>query len=304
MPISGHRIISLGLDIMFTLRLLLAVGFVLYLGGCQTTTITGSINGQPSQNRSAAMPVGQEVVPPFGYIGFCLRNPEECQSQASGLQNAAFETALAPPVHLSTDKWLELNHVNDYVNRTVRPVDDLALHNRAEWWSYPTANGGDCEDYALLKRKLLIERGWPANSLLLSVVKQWDGAGHAVLLAVTQQGEYVLDNQSWEVSLWADAPYTWIKRQSRHHPYVWVNLDADRQSQGSMRSAELPPKGMKDRQFPGSDKPAVVASASRKALPAKLRNSVGDTTKTKRVADVSAAIPLRLYRETSSGLGD
>lgn len=199
---------------------------------------------------TASQPVGQEVVPPFGYIGFCLRNPEDCQSQASSLKVAAFETKLEPPVHLTDDKWLQLNHVNDFVNRTVLPVDDLALHDRAEWWSYPTASGGDCEDFAMQKRKLLIARGWPANTLLLTVAKQWDGAGHAVLIAVTDRGEYVLDNQNWKVTLWHEAPYQWVKRQSRHHPYVWVNLDAGRQTQGSMTLSEPMPNAMDKRAFP------------------------------------------------------
>ena len=199
--------------------------------------VSGYSSAAAAQN---VQPVGREIVPPLGYIGFCLRNVEDCQRSQDKRDTVKLDKA----------KWRELNHINDYVNQTIRPADDLALHNRTDWWSYPSKNRGDCEDYALLKRKLLIEQGWPANSLLLSIVKQWDGKGHAVLLAVTQQGEYVLDNQSWKIELWQETSYQWIKRQSKHHPYVWVNLDAKRQPETPMTLSEPIPLGLDERPFP------------------------------------------------------
>lgn len=126
---------------------------------------------------------------------------------------------------LTAAAWSELNQVNEYVNRTVPQVSDRQIHGRDEWWAYPTAQGGDCEDIALMKRKLLIERGWAPENLLLAVVHEWNGEGHAVLVVKTDRGEFVLDNRNWEIVAWSDAPYRWIKRQSRHRPYIWVNLD-------------------------------------------------------------------------------
>ncbi|MBV1885854.1 MAG: transglutaminase-like cysteine peptidase [Parvibaculaceae bacterium] len=206
----------------------------LIISGCTSATTAQDIQ-----------PIGQEIVPPFGYIGFCLRNAEDCQPSKNPLATVTLDKA----------KWHELNHVNEYVNQTIHPADDLSLHNRAEWWSYPSKNFGDCEDYALLKRKLLIERGWPANALLLSVVKRWDGVGHAVLLAVTHQGEYVLDNDNWKIEPWQDTPYLWIKRQSKHHPYVWVNLNANRQPKTPMTLTEPIPDELDKRNFPKMEPP-------------------------------------------------
>ena len=54
---------------------------------------------------------------------------------------------------------------------------------------------GDCEDYALLKRHTLIRKGWPVGSLLLTVVRDEKGEGHAVLTARTKQGDFILDNK-------------------------------------------------------------------------------------------------------------
>ena len=89
---------------------------------------------------------------------------------------------------------------------------------------FPT-KGGDCEDMALLKRSLLIKKGWPRDALLMATARDQQGAGHAVLVAVTDKGDFVLDNRNWAIVSWRNAPYTWIKRQSREHPAIWVKLD-------------------------------------------------------------------------------
>ncbi len=44
---------------------------------------------------------------------------------------------------------------------------------------------GDCEDYALLKRKMLMQAGWPREALLMTVVRDKKGEGHAVLTVKT-----------------------------------------------------------------------------------------------------------------------
>lgn len=213
------------------------------LSGCATAT--AGIPNTPPQ--SSHMKTGSEVVPPFGYIGFCMRSPGECQkapikSLSDLMPDANFHQMDVlnqfadhqPSVDLSSGKrWFELNRVNDFVNSSVWPLKDSAQYGRLEWWAYPTAKGGDCEDYALLKRKLLIGRGWPIGSLTLAVAKLWDGTGHAVLIVVTQQGEYVLDNQRGEILPWHAAPYAWIQRQSSHDPQKWVNLDPAREPQAT-----------------------------------------------------------------------
>ncbi len=129
------------------------------------------------------------------------------------------------PFILTAARWQELASVNNQVNDQVRAVTDDVLYQRSEWWSYPTNNAGDCEDYVLLKRKLLIAKGWPASSLLITVAKLWNGEGHAVLVAVTDKGEFVLDNMERDVMSWREAPYQWVSRQSQEDPKRWVNLD-------------------------------------------------------------------------------
>jgi len=53
-----------------------------------------------------------------------------------------------------------------------------------------TDGHGDCEDYALLKRKLLLQAARPRPALLITVARDRNGDGHAVLTVKRQsQGD-------------------------------------------------------------------------------------------------------------------
>ena len=90
--------------------------------------------------------------------------------------------------------------------------------------AYPTNKKGDCEDYVLLKRRILMERGWPESTLLITVVRDQNNEGHAVLTVRTDKGDFVLDNKRRDIVRFADTPYTYIKRQSERNPLVWISL--------------------------------------------------------------------------------
>lgn len=154
---------------------------------------------------------------PVGHAEFCRSHASEC-----GANNP-----VVPAVSLTEDLWQQLLAVNASVNGTVAPVTDEQLYQVAEFWTYP--NGyGDCEDYALAKRRALINAGWPASTLLMAVVKQANGEGHAVLMVRTDRGDLVLDNQVGSVDLWNATPYKFIKRQSQADAGKWVDMIDDR----------------------------------------------------------------------------
>lgn len=212
----------------------------LTLGGCQApqNAFEAGMNADPGNTTAgvhlaaARMPDGQQVTPPYGYIGFCLRDPKECE----GGTNAPRDVAMNP------QRWAELNKVNDWVNRNVPQYEDTQLFGRSEWWTIADPKiGGDCEDLALLKQKMLEERGWPLEALTIAVVREWNGAGHAVLVVATDKGDLVLDNKNWKIVSWQDAPYSWVKRQSRKRPYIWVSLDTNKPA--TLANATLPPLG-------------------------------------------------------------
>ncbi len=108
--------------------------------------------------------------------------------------------------------------------RQYRPLTDMDHWGVVEKWSYPDDGKGDCEDYVLLKRRMLMQAGWPREALLITVVRDKKGDGHAVLTVKTDKGDFVLDNQEEQVLLWSDTGYRFVKRQSQGNPNNWVSL--------------------------------------------------------------------------------
>ena len=162
---------------------------------------------------------------PYGFVQFCSRMPEECQQGPMEEQRMS-----ATPQRLA-----ELDNVNRAVNREIAPATDLEVYGQAEYWTIPV-HRGDCEDYALLKRKRLIARGWPESSLLMTVVRDEKGEGHAVLTARTLQGDFILDNKIDEVKVWHRTRYDFVMRQSYLNPTIWMSLDP---AEGSNTTAPM-----------------------------------------------------------------
>jgi predicted transglutaminase-like cysteine proteinase len=70
----------------------------------------------------------------------------------------------------------------------------------------------------------LLEAGWPREALLITVVRDKKGDGHAVLTVKTDKGDFILDNQEDQILLWSDTGYRFVKRQSQSDPNIWVAL--------------------------------------------------------------------------------
>lgn len=151
--------------------------------------------------------------PPIGHVRFCQRYPRDCEKYRHRTNR----------ISLNKTRWRQLVTINRAVNKAIKPITDQDNHGTIEYWDYPSSSG-DCEDYVLLKRRLLAENGWPENSLLITVVRDEEGAGHAVLTVRTKQGDYLLDNKRDEVTAWNKVPYRFVKMQSANHPKYWVSL--------------------------------------------------------------------------------
>jgi predicted transglutaminase-like cysteine proteinase len=157
--------------------------------------------------------VGGLTSVPIGASDFCRAHRADCSP--NGRPQAV--TALTPAL------WAQLLSVNDRVNTDVVQVTDEAQYQVTEYWTYPQGYG-DCEDIALEKRRELIAGGWNPSTLLMTVVRQENGEGHAVLTVRTDRGDLVLDNQDGRVLVWNETPYQFLKRQSQTNPSQWVSL--------------------------------------------------------------------------------
>ncbi|ESZ72988.1 hypothetical protein X727_04960 [Mesorhizobium sp. L103C119B0] len=166
----------------------------------------------------AYMHTGGRTTQPVGHYEFCQKLPQEC----------AQRTPKQAPVELTRKLWAAIVDVNNSVNTRIVPRTDMEMWGKEEVWSYPGSGFGDCEDYALEKRRELMALGVPAGNLLMTVARQQNGDGHAVLTVRTSLGEFILDNLESKVLSWTDTDYTYLKRQSDQNSGVWVTINDGR----------------------------------------------------------------------------
>jgi predicted transglutaminase-like cysteine proteinase len=195
------------------------------LAGYFVTSMALKATASPSPSRLAVghlsrwEPVGAQTRRPIGWYNLCQTQAEECRA---GPQQPVNVELTAEARHLLSTVTALANHV------IIAQTDDDHYHldrkTLIDWWTYPDDGAGDCSDYMLLKRKMLIEAGWPRSAALATVVIDQHGEGHAVLTVTTDQGDYVLDNLTDKLLRWDQTGYAFVKRQSREDENIWVAI--------------------------------------------------------------------------------
>ena len=187
--------------------------------GCTALIVMVSLTtAQAANERPLFISVGPSARAPIGWTDFCAQSPRECDGRPLEARD----------VVLSQKAWKDLARINTWVNDSIKPMTDMDHWGVIERWSYPDDGYGDCEDYVLLKRRMLMEAGWPRAALLITVVREKNGNGHAVLTVKTDKGEFILDNQEDQILLWSETSYHYVKRQSQADQNVWVSLGDNR----------------------------------------------------------------------------
>ena len=155
--------------------------------------------------------------PTAAWSEFCERNPSEC----------AINPAEPATIQLDERVWNAIVAVNSQVNAAVLPQEDIAHWGVIDRWDYPDDGYGDCEDYQLLKRRLLVEAGLPRRALRMVVVLDELGQGHAVMAVHTDRGDFILDNKRDAVLAWHQTGYVYIKSEGdRTHAWIWLSNQA------------------------------------------------------------------------------
>ncbi|TPQ30221.1 hypothetical protein C2U70_27145 [Bradyrhizobium guangdongense] len=191
---------------------LVAVGFSLQ------PAVAGLL-GMPMGLQSALQRIKLETstLPPMAYTMFCIKYEADCRSR---------RVFRGGSVTLTAERWADLNEINQKVNQTIVPEpNELGLAGE-KWLIGPER--GDCNDYAVTKRHELLERGWPARSLLLSEVVVSSGEHHLVLVVRTKSGDLVLDNLTSQIRPWTRAPYRWVRIQSPVDTRLWATIASRR----------------------------------------------------------------------------
>ena len=126
-----------------------------------------------------------DTLPPIGYVQFCELHKSDCRRSSIFVDR----------IQLTDRKFAELKEVNNQVNTAVVPMSDLEHYGKIDWWTYPVDNKGDCEDYVLEKRRRLMEHGWPESTLLITVVRDENNEGHAVLTVRTEVNVKMIEDR-------------------------------------------------------------------------------------------------------------
>jgi predicted transglutaminase-like cysteine proteinase len=174
----------------------------------------GPLHDEPGRASPRFAETLGRTLPPVGFVTFCGHHPEACRPGTG---------RSASLMRMTAQRWRQVHEVNRSVNASVAPVSDQDLYGQNEFWAY-AADAGDCEDYVLLKKRVLEGLGFARSALLITVVRDEKDDGHAVLTLRTTDGDFILDNRRDEVRRWNDLDYTYLKRQSEKHPREWVSL--------------------------------------------------------------------------------
>ncbi len=143
-----------------------------------------------------------------------------CQTYAWACARATSQAASA------AEQLQRVSAVNTQVNRSVRAVEDDRQYGVAEHWALPTRIGGDCEDFALLKKRELVLAGVDPRRLLLATVLDRSRNPHAVLVYRSDKGDLVLDNLTDQIRTWGETRYMFLQMQDPDRPSRWVNVFA------------------------------------------------------------------------------
>lgn len=199
-------------------RLVVSV-IALVAGLCGSVGAGPATAGAPSllPARADAIDTAGQAGPTPAWIQFCQQMPAECAHNPS-------ERAV---IALNQEIWSLIVEVNERVNKAILPVTDQDHWGVADRWDYPDDGLGDCEDIQLLKRRMLTDAGLPHRALRMTVVIDELGAGHAVLMARTDRGDFILDNKRKAVLPWQETGYRYVKREgSDSAAWVWLGNTA------------------------------------------------------------------------------
>jgi predicted transglutaminase-like cysteine proteinase len=187
---------------------------------CIAVVLAGFAGAAVAQDRVASLPSpgvalqsGGGARPIAAWVEFCQKYEGECR----------VDVREPEVVRLSPIGWRTLNEINATVNHAVSSVTDLEHWGVVDRWDFAQDGLGDCEDYQLLKRKRLVQAGFPRRALLMTVVLDENNEGHAVLMVRTDRGDLILDNKRDAILQWQATGYTFIKRESQAET-AWVSL--------------------------------------------------------------------------------
>ncbi len=169
------------------------------------------VTAEVSASEGSFIPSVNVSPPPSGARQLCNQYNWACSTKTSALMSRQKEMQI-------------IKRVNRRVNSTTRSVTDQSQYRTSERWALPTSRGGDCEDFALLKKRDLIRAGVDPGKLFIATVLDTQRNSHAVLVYRSAGGDLVLDNLTNKIKPWATTRYLFLRMQNPQKPSGWVGV--------------------------------------------------------------------------------
>lgn len=151
---------------------------------------TGAVSDLPQSSR---LPLGDACLPPRGWSAMIEAHPAE-------------KLGAPGEILLNADTLLALLAVRQDMAAWAYIADPAGK----DAWDAAAERTGDCEDWCLSARRAAAARGFPREAFRIAICRIESGADHAVLVATTDRGDFVLDLHKPGLWAWADLPYQWI----------------------------------------------------------------------------------------------
>lgn len=174
---------------------------------------------------TTSLPSIGPVVTPQLIKDFARREPEF-------ISLAARQTS-QPKLLYSTELLKTLTEVNNQVNASVTWTSDEDVWGEEDNWDFPCQYHNhlfdDCDSFALLKLKLLLEKGLPSTPFMFVTGYDELGEGHAILVVSTTAGDFVLDNRfaavmSVPALIKRGYNFLWRSGSAEHLDGAWVRM--------------------------------------------------------------------------------
>jgi len=152
---------------------------------------------------------GPPTLAPFAFIEACNRYRQACRRK-TGQSRVALTEGLEQIVFA----------INERVNHDI--VLSREPKGRDDWKIDPPK--GDCDDFAMTKRKLLMDQGIPPRAISLATGLTPEGVGHVVVVLRTKTGDLVLDNGDDWLKMPSETALQWQRIESEDNPRLWRKL--------------------------------------------------------------------------------
>ena len=202
---------ELNANLSSTKSAILRSGFVRAFGVIGVVLAASFAGGAAEATERAFISGISASPPPSGAQQLCRQYSWACASKRSATLPNHQEMKL-------------VQQVNRKVNASTRTVTDQTQYRTKERWALPTSIGGDCEDFALLKKRDLVKAGLDPSRLLIATVLDTRRNSHAVLVYRSKQGDMVLDNLTNKIKPWAATKYLFLRMQDPNQPRGWVGV--------------------------------------------------------------------------------